>query len=88
MLLLIPLLPFLGFLLNAGVGRRLAKPVSGGVACAAMLASFAVSAMAVLRLVAVAARIARDRPAPVHLDHLRRIHRCRSRCASIRCRPS
>jgi NADH-quinone oxidoreductase subunit L len=53
MLLLIPLLPFLGFLLNAGAGRRLAKPVSGGVACAAMLASFAVSAMAVLRLVAL-----------------------------------
>ena len=53
MLLLIPLLPFLGFLLNASVGRRLAKPVSGGVACAAMLASFAVSAIAVLRLVAL-----------------------------------
>jgi NADH-quinone oxidoreductase subunit L len=53
MLLLIPLLPFLGFLLNAGAGRRLAKPVSGGVACAAMLASFAVSAIAVLRLVAL-----------------------------------
>jgi NADH-quinone oxidoreductase subunit L len=50
---LIPLLPFLGFLLNAGAGRRLTKPVSGGVACAAMLASFAVSAIAVLRLVAL-----------------------------------
>jgi NADH-quinone oxidoreductase subunit L len=53
MLLLIPLLPFLGFLLNASAGRRLAKPVSGGVACAAMLASFAVSVIAVLRLVAL-----------------------------------
>jgi len=53
MLLLIPLLPFLGFLLNASAGRRLAKPVSGGVACAAMLASFAISAIAVLRLVAL-----------------------------------
>ena len=52
-LLLIPLLPFLGFLLNASAGRRLAKPVSGGVACAAMLASFAVSAIAVLRLIAL-----------------------------------
>jgi NADH-quinone oxidoreductase subunit L len=51
MLLLIPLLPFLGFLVNAGAGRRLAKPVSGGIACAAMLASFVVSAIAVLRLV-------------------------------------
>jgi NADH-quinone oxidoreductase subunit L len=53
MLLLIPLLPFLGFLLNAGAGRRLTKRVSGGMACAAMLASFAVSAIAVLRLVAL-----------------------------------
>ena len=53
MLLLIPLLPFLGFLLNASAGRRLAKPVSGGVACAAVLASFAVSVVAVLRLVAL-----------------------------------
>ena len=52
-LLLIPLLPFVGFLLNASAGRRLAKPVSGGVACAAMLASFAVSVIAVLRLVAL-----------------------------------
>ena len=32
MLLLIPLLPFLGFLVNAAVGRRLPKAVSGGVA--------------------------------------------------------
>ena len=46
MLALIPLLPFLGFLINAFLGRRLAKSVSGGVACAAMLAAFAVSAMA------------------------------------------
>ena len=53
MLLLIPLLPFLGFLLNASGGRRLAKPVSGGLACAAMLASFVVSAISVLRLVAL-----------------------------------
>ena len=52
-LLLIPLLPFVGFLLNASAGRRLAKPVSGGVACAAMLASFTLSVIAVLRLVAL-----------------------------------
>ena len=37
MLLLIPLLPFLGFLVNAFFGRRLSKSVSGGVACAAMI---------------------------------------------------
>jgi NADH-quinone oxidoreductase subunit L len=53
MLPLIPLLPFVGFLLNASAGRRLAKPVSGGVACAAMLASFTLSVIAVLRLVAL-----------------------------------
>jgi len=34
MLLLIPLLPFAGFLLNACFGRRLSKTVSGGIACA------------------------------------------------------
>ena len=55
MLLLIPLLPFLGFLANAGFGRRVAKSVSGGVACLAMLASFAVSAVSVWRLTALPA---------------------------------
>jgi NADH-quinone oxidoreductase subunit L len=48
MLLLIPLLPFLGFLVNAFLGRRLPKPVSGGVACLAIIASFAVSAVSVM----------------------------------------
>jgi NADH-quinone oxidoreductase subunit L len=43
MLVLIPLIPFLGFALNAALGRRLSKFVSGGVACTAMLASFGVS---------------------------------------------
>jgi NADH-quinone oxidoreductase subunit L len=47
MLLLIPLLPLVGFLVNAAFGRRLAKSISGGVACLAMLASFAVSVFAV-----------------------------------------
>src|SRR5258705_9179521 len=44
MLLLIPLLPLAGFVVNAFVGRRLSKSVSGVVACAVMIASFAVSA--------------------------------------------
>jgi NADH-quinone oxidoreductase subunit L len=52
-LLLIPLLPFVGFLINAGIGRRLTKSVSGGVAVLVMAASFAVSVMAVARLVAL-----------------------------------
>jgi NADH-quinone oxidoreductase subunit L len=51
MLLLIPLLPFLGFLVNASVGRRLSKAVSGALACGAMAASFAVSLVAVARLI-------------------------------------
>jgi NADH-quinone oxidoreductase subunit L len=49
-LALIPLLPFLGFLVNASVGRRLSKGVSGGLACAVMVASFAVAVMQVLAL--------------------------------------
>ena len=51
MLLLIPLLPFLGFVVNAFLGRRLPKPVSGGVACAAIIASFGVSVAAVWSVV-------------------------------------
>src|SRR5690242_9836489 len=48
MLLLIPLLPFVGFLINLSLGRRLPKAVSGGIACLAMIASFAVSVLAFL----------------------------------------
>jgi NADH-quinone oxidoreductase subunit L len=44
MLLLIPLLPFAGFVVNTFLGRRLPKAVSGGVACLAMVAAFVVSA--------------------------------------------
>jgi NADH-quinone oxidoreductase subunit L len=47
MLLLIPLLPFLGFVVNAFFGRRLSKSMSGGLACAAVIASFGVSVAAV-----------------------------------------
>jgi NADH-quinone oxidoreductase subunit L len=53
LLLLIPLLPFLGFLVNAAAGRRLTKSVSGAVACGAMIASFVVSSAAVVRLVSL-----------------------------------
>ena len=47
---LIPLLPFLGFLINAVFGRRLSKSVSGGLATAAMGLSFGVSAAVVWEL--------------------------------------
>ena len=53
MLLLIPLLPFVGFLVNASFGRRISKKAAGGVACGAMVASFAVSMAAVWRLLAL-----------------------------------
>jgi NADH-quinone oxidoreductase subunit L len=55
MLLLIPLLPFVGFLVNASFGRRLSKAVSGGVAVAVMFASFAVSVWASWSLVSMPA---------------------------------
>ena len=51
MLLLIPLLPFVGFLLNASFQRRLSKGASGTIACGAMLLSFAISTAAFARLV-------------------------------------
>jgi NADH-quinone oxidoreductase subunit L len=51
---LIPLFPFVGFLVNASIGRRLTKSVSGGLACLAMLAAFAVSVMEVWRLAGMA----------------------------------
>jgi NADH-quinone oxidoreductase subunit L len=49
-LLLIPLLPFLGFLTNLAFGRRLSKAVSGGVACLAMAGAFGVSVVSVWNL--------------------------------------
>ena len=53
MLLLIPLLPFLGFLVNASFGRRVSKAAAGAVACGAMAGAFAASLLAVWRLVAL-----------------------------------
>ena len=53
MLLLIPLLPFVGFLVNAGLGRRISKGAAGAVACGVMLASFAASVASVWQLVAL-----------------------------------
>ena len=51
MLLLIPLLPFLGFLINLAMGRRLSKTASGGVACAAMFGAFLAAAWSFWSLV-------------------------------------
>src|SRR3954468_11939814 len=55
MLLLIPLFPLVGFLLNASFGRRVAKGVSGAIACGSIIVSFAVSVAAVARLVGMPA---------------------------------
>ena len=54
MLAFIPLFPLLGFAINASMGRRLPKAVSGGLASLVMLASFAVSVMVVLQLASLA----------------------------------
>ena len=50
MLYLIPLFPLLGFLINAALGRRLPKRVSGLVATGAMAFAFGISTAAVWRL--------------------------------------
>ena len=55
MLALIPLFPLLGFIINASVGRRLPRAVSGSLASAVMIGSFAVSAMSVWQLAALPA---------------------------------
>ena len=50
MLLLIPLLPFLGFLVNTALRHRLPKAVSGSIATGAMGLSFGVAVSAVMRV--------------------------------------
>ena len=50
MLALIPLLPFAGFLVNALVGKRLPKPISGSLATGVMAVSFVIAVMQVLAL--------------------------------------
>jgi NADH-quinone oxidoreductase subunit L len=47
---LIPFLPLAGFVVNAALGRRLPKSVSGGIACAVMGLSFGVSVAAVIAM--------------------------------------
>ena len=55
MLILIPLLPFLGFLLNASFGKRVSKSAAGAVACGAMVGSFLVALVSVWQLIALPA---------------------------------
>ena len=51
MLRLIPVLPFLGFLVNASFGRRISRRAAGAVASAVMLASLVVALVAAGNLV-------------------------------------
>jgi len=53
-LALIPLLPFAGFLVNATIGSRLSKAVSGGLATAVMVVSFLIAALQVNALFGMA----------------------------------
>ncbi|MFN2446444.1 MAG: NADH-quinone oxidoreductase subunit L [Vicinamibacterales bacterium] len=50
---LIPLLPFVGFVVNAVLGRRLSKTASGGTASAVMVGSFLIAASQVWALVSL-----------------------------------
>ncbi len=50
MLLSIILAPFIGFLINATLGRRLSKAVSGGVAVGAMVVAFGISVAAAAQI--------------------------------------
>jgi NADH-quinone oxidoreductase subunit L len=50
LLALIPLFPFIGFVINATLGRKLPKTLSGGLASLAMFASFVLSATLVWQL--------------------------------------
>jgi len=52
-LALIPLLPFAGFLVNATMGRRLPKAVTGGLASAVMVISFLLAVLQVWSLAAM-----------------------------------
>jgi NADH-quinone oxidoreductase subunit L len=54
LLALIPLFPFVGFVVNATMGRRLPKGLSGGLASLVMLGSFVIAVISVMKLVALA----------------------------------
>jgi NADH-quinone oxidoreductase subunit L len=54
MLLLIPVLPLLGFLINASFGRRISKRAAGAAACGAMIGSFAIAVLSVRGLLQLA----------------------------------
>ena len=42
---LVPLFPLIGFLINGFFGKKMSKGMSGGIACASVLASFVLSVL-------------------------------------------
>ena len=54
---IIPLLPFLGFLVNAFAGKRLGKNIVRAVACGALLFAFIASLMAAGKAAFTSARV-------------------------------
>ena len=85
MLLWIPLLPFIGFLINNFGARKLPEKAIGAIASLAMLAAFGVSVVAVSQLSSLPAEGREIRRRSTRgLDP--QISRCRSVCGSTRCR--
>ena len=62
MLYLIPLLPFLGFLVNTTFRRSLPKSVSGGIATGAMLVAFGAAVGSVWQMLGETKRPQRYEP--------------------------
>ena len=73
-----------GFLVNAFFGRRLPKSVSGGLACAVMIALFGVSVLSVWTMLGAEPRALRR--GPVHLVVVGRPAGAVRACGWIRCR--
>ena len=76
MLYLIPLLPFVGFLVNATLGKRLPKAVSGCIATGAMALSFGVAVASVWDLLQHRSRSAACAPSTRRCSRGSRPARC------------
>jgi len=73
LLALIPLLPFLGFLVNATLGRRLPKSVSGGIAITVVIVGTLLAVVIAIPLSLLAAANELSAAKPLHeLDRTER----------------
>ena len=86
MLALIPLFPFLGFLVNATLGAACRRASPAGLASLVMLASFAVSAISVWQLAGAAGASTRVEQTLYTWIASGDFNGRRRRSASIRCR--